>query len=110
MNELAKEYEVRAFVERVASRPGQGVRSMFTFGYSFGCCVMAVTAAGIPFRLVAPTVWQKSVNLSYPKGATATVRKNTGKRRAQQLFPTVAMTHAKADALLLAEACRREWR
>jgi hypothetical protein len=94
-----------AVIEHVWSTPGQG--GAFKFGLSVGALRMALTAAAIPFDPILPRVWQKALGVSYPKGSTDTVKKNITKRRAQQLFPTLTVTHAIADALLLAEYCRR---
>jgi len=104
---------VRAVVERVhggIGGPGgrrQGAAGMFTYGKNYGAVLMALTAARIPFDTLPPQQWQKVIGVTYPKGATQTERKNISKRRAQQLFPTLTVTHAIADALLLAETCRR---
>jgi len=93
---------VRAAIERVASRPGQGVASMFKFGMGYGALRMAVIAAGIPFRDVTPGVWQKAL------GCQTGGDKNVTKRMAQQLFPTNTWTHATADSALIAEWLRRQ--
>jgi hypothetical protein len=55
-----------------------------------------LTAAGIPFERVTPTTWQKAL------GCLSKGDKNVTKRRAQELYPTIKVTHALADALLLA--------
>ncbi len=90
-----------AVIENVHSMPGQGVSSTFTFGKSFGGLLMALTAAEIPYTVVSPGVWQKKM------GCLSKGDKNVTKRRAQQLFPSTQITHATADALLLAEYARR---
>ena len=81
--------------------PGQGVASSFKFGQGFGHLEMALTASGIPHTYVAPQKWQKELQC-LTKGD-----KNVSKARAQQLFPHIKVTHAIADALLIAEYCRR---
>lgn len=91
----------RAYVEQVASSPQMGVKSAFTFGNGFGHLEMALTAAGIPFERVRPQVWQKAL------GCMSKGDKNVTKRRAQELFPQLKVTHATADALLIAEYGRR---
>ena len=85
-----------AYIEQVHSSPQMGVKSAFTFGNGFGHLEMALTAAGIPFERVRPQVWQKE--LSCLTGGD----KNVSKRRAQELFPHLKVTHATADALLIA--------
>lgn len=86
----------RAYVEQVASSPQMGVKSAFTFGNGFGHLEMALTAAGIPFERVRPQTWQKAL------GCLTKGDKNVTKRRAQELFPELKITHATADALLIA--------
>lgn len=97
---------VRLVVERVNAgvfrKAGKmGVVSAFTFGRSVGNLHTAITAAGIPFDEVMPVKWQTVM------GCRTKGDKNISKRRAQQLFPNVTVIHAIADALLLAEYCRR---
>ncbi len=93
---------VRAAIEKVHSMPKQGVTSSFTFGKGYGALLMALIAANIPFVDVTPQKWQKS--LSCMTGGD----KNVSKARAQQLFPTLKITHAVADALLIAEWLRTQ--
>lgn len=88
-------------LERVHSMPGQGHSGAFTFGKNVGALQMAMTAADIPFDLVSPIKWQNA--MSCRTGGD----KNVSKRRAEQLFPKWTITHAIADALLLAEYARR---
>lgn len=95
---------VRAMLERVSASPQMGVTSAFTFGKGFGGLLMALTAARMPFDLVTPQTWQQAM------GCRTGGDKNISKRRAQQLFHSLTVTHAIADALLLAEYCRRYWR
>lgn len=91
----------RAYLERVRASPQMGVVSAFTFGRGYGVLRMALVAARIPFDEVLPNTWQKA--LQCQSGGD----KNVTKRRAQELFPTLKVTHAVADALLLAEHGRR---
>lgn len=90
-----------AYIEQVHSSPQMGVKSAFTFGNGFGRLEMALTAAGIPFERVRPQVWQKAL------GCMTKGDKNVSKRKAQELFPQLKITHATADAILLAEFGRR---
>jgi hypothetical protein len=78
-----------------------GAKSSFVFGRGVGQLEMALTAAGIPFERVRPQQWQKSL------GCLTKGDKNVSKRKAQELFPTLKVTHATADALLIAEYGRR---
>jgi hypothetical protein len=88
---------IHAYLEQVYSSPQQGVKSAFTFGNGFGHLEMALTAAGIPFTRVRPQIWQKELN------CLTGGQKNITKQRAQELFPSIKVTHAIADALLIAK-------
>ena len=90
-----------AWLEKVGPMPKQGVRSVWTFGRGYGELLMALTAAEIPHELVAPGVWQRKL------GCLTRGDKNVTKAMAQRLFPNLTITHAIADALLIAEYGRR---
>lgn len=100
---------IKAMLERVnagawgAGKGGQkmGVSSAFTFGMGYGVLRGVLTALRIPFDLVSPQKWQGEI------GCLTKGQKNVSKAKAQQLFPNVKVTHANADALLIAEYCRR---
>ena len=97
-----------AVVERASASPQMGTVSAFTFGRGYGAIFMALTAAAISFDVVGARTWQPVMGVVYPGRAKQGARdKNVSKRRAQQLFPWVTVTHAIADALLIAEYCRR---
>lgn len=87
---------LHAYIERVSSSPQMGVRSAFTFGHGVGGLRMALIALGIPFESVTPQKWQKAM------GCLTGGDKNVSKRRAQELYPALRITHATADALLIA--------
>jgi crossover junction endodeoxyribonuclease RuvC len=90
-----------AYIESVHSMPGQGVASSFKFGQSFGFLRGVLTALSIRWELVTPQKWQGA--LSCRSGGD----KNVTKAAAQRLWPRVKMTHAIADACLIAEYGRR---
>jgi len=97
----------RCMVEKVHAgvfgRPGarMGVVSAFTFGRNVERVHMALVAAGVPYDEVLPAKWQLAL------GCRTGGDKNISKARAQELFPGLKVTHAIADALLIAEFCRR---
>tara|TARA_E500000331_G_C17071391_1_gene632766 strand:+ start:219 stop:665 length:447 start_codon:yes stop_codon:yes gene_type:complete len=97
-----------AVIELVNAMPNQGVVSTFKFGESFGLLLGLLTAAGISFERVRPAVWCKEFGLKKKKEESNTDWKNRHKQLAQELFPDVDVTHATADALLIAEYCRRK--
>lgn len=95
-------------VEHVNAMPGQGVTSCFSFGQNFGFILGLLTAFCIPYELVRPQKWKKEFS--------CTSDKNTSIEVAQRLFPGVDLRRTpqcrkphdgKAEALLIAEFCRR---
>ena len=102
--------ETIARIEKVSAMPGNGVTGMFRFGQSYGFLRGCLVASGIPFDEVTPQRWQKEFGLIVKGKISQTEKKNRNKAKAQQLFPQMAsltITHAKADALLIAEYARR---
>jgi crossover junction endodeoxyribonuclease RuvC len=89
-----------AFVEQVASMPGQGVSSTFAFGKSFGAVLGVLAACRIPTTLISPISWKRA--LGVPKA------KDAARARASQLLPeaafqwALAKQHGRAEAALLA--------
>lgn len=91
-----------AYIENVHAMPGQGVTSMFRFGYATGAVAGVVAALDIGLSQIAPQEWQR----------IAQVRKDpdAGRLRATQLFPQSAALfgrkkdHNRADAALIAYA------
>lgn len=96
--------------KKSAKKPGisRGSQASFKIGKSAGMLEAFLVAADIPYELVSPVKWKRVMGVTAPKGATDTQKKNIDKAKAQQLFPTVKMTHAKADALLITEYGRRD--
>lgn len=98
--------KVGGFIQGVPA-PGS---AMFKFGVSYGGLRMALIACGIPFEEVTPQKWQKALGIS-PRdnkgNESKSAFKNRLKAKAQQLFPGEKITLAVADALLIAEYCRR---
>ena len=106
-------HESFALIERVHSMPKQGVASTFKFGTNYGILRGQLAAAsdvtGLAWDDVSPQKWQKAFGLPSLKdcGGSITKKKNFHKAKAQQLFPSLKITHAIADALLIAEYARR---
>lgn len=86
-----------AYVEEVASRPGQGVSAVFTFGQAHGLILGAFSALGVRIVRVRPQTWQ-----------VATKSRGDPRVRALELYPgqTPHLKRVKdagrADALLIA--------
>lgn len=107
---LGKDYpQAKAVLEKVHSMPKQGVASSFGFGMNFGIWRGRLEALGIPYDLVTPQKWQKVMFDSQTRGD----RKAMSLDRARRLFPEMSdmlkrkKDHSRADALLIAEYCRR---
>lgn len=84
--------------------------SMFKFGRGVGVLTGMMIAAGIPFEEVHPATWQKGLGIKSKKKSETRVQwKNRLKSAAQRLYPSVKVTLATADALLLMTYCQR-WR
>jgi len=86
-----------AFIEQVAAMPKQGVSSTFKFGQHYGMLRAFLIAAGISFETIWSSKWQRKL------GCLSKSDKNVTKAKAQELFPEIKITHATADALLIAE-------
>lgn len=87
-----------ALVEAVASRPAQGVASVFSLGHSLGLIHGVLGALSIPWQPVTPAAWKKAMKLDGDKEASRAM--------AARLFPSIPL-HRKADhnlaeALLIA--------
>jgi crossover junction endodeoxyribonuclease RuvC len=89
-----------AFVEAVASRPGQGLSSTFAFGKAYGIILGIIAARGIPLTLVPAVRWKRLLHV--PK------TKDGSRARASQLFPEAAhqwrlkKADGRAEAALIA--------
>lgn len=92
--DLAK---AKAVLERVSASPQMGVVSAFTFGRSYGFLRGVLCGLRIPVAEVAPAKWQAAF------GCRTKGDKNISKSAAQQRWPSLKITHANADSLLLAE-------
>jgi hypothetical protein len=89
------------FARKAAAGQSMGVSSAFSFGRGVGHIEMALQAADVPYWEVIPRTWQAAM------GCITGGDKNVSKGRAVALFPTIKVTHALADALLIAEYGRR---
>ena len=78
-----------------------GVVSAFTFGRSYGFLRGLLAANGIKREDVTPQKWQAEL------GCRSKGDKNVTKAKAQELWPNEKITHANADAMLIAEYARR---
>ena len=94
------------YIEKVHSFPGQGVVSTFTFGKNYGQWLGILASLDIPYIEVPPKKWMKFYG-DMPKDKKE--RKNHLKHIAQGILPEVNVTLYIADAILLANYCRRQY-
>ena len=86
-------------IEKVHSFPGQGVRSVFTFGKNYGQWLGILASHDIPYKEVPPQTWMKHYG-AMPRERGQ--RKRHLKHLAQSLYPSIKVTLYNADAILLA--------
>jgi len=90
------------YLEGVASRPGQGVASVFSFGDTYGCIRGVLGALNIPTYTVIPSKWKKELKIS---------SKEDSLKASKDLFPSVFFRkkdHNIAEALLIAYYGQKE--
>lgn len=98
-------------LENVGPMPSMGKANLFTFGRSVGLLRGMIIASRIPFEAVTATTWQSYMRCK-PGGKRDVkennkLKKKITKAKAQELFPNIKCTNYIADALLIAEYCRR---
>ena len=98
---LAYENSRAVFMEKVGSMPHDGHKGANTFGRVDGLLRGGVLMAGYKPTDVYPLAWQAAME------CLTGGDKNISKRKAQELWPSEKITHAVADALLIAEFGRR---
>lgn len=92
--------DTSALIEKVHAMPGQGVSSMFSFGRAAGIVEGVLAGLSVPFELIPPATWTKSMRTFGGKDGS--------RQRAQELFPDYAHLFARkkddgrAEAALLA--------
>jgi len=92
----------RCYMEKVGFIKGDGGKGSFTFGGVYRFVRAVLLSCDVQISDVAPALWQSKME------CLTGGNKNVSKRRACELFPSVRrMTHAIADALLIAEYGRR---
>ena len=99
--------QIFSAVEKVTARPGQGVVSMFRFGRATGQVEGILLGLGVPTMLVSPKTWGKLFH-PYVDGQDTKAKSVLA---ASMRWPEVSLPnkkdHGKAEALLIAEFCRK---
>ena len=88
---------IGAVVEEVAARPGQGVVSMFSFGFSTGVVTGVIEGMGIKVHRVQPAVWKMLMGCNFTK--------DLSRLRAKGLFPEQKEMFERKKDDGRAEAC-----
>lgn len=119
---IGKEYDIHAMrkllsihpldgiaYEQVSAMPGQGVKSMFTFGKGFGIWLVLIELERVRYVLIHPAKWTRVMS----RGAAGATAKEKSFHEARRRFPTwdpqTKVAREAADALLLAEYARLEF-
>lgn len=110
LNRGVTDFDRCVILEQVWGSPTMRGPSGFKFGKNVGHIEMVLTVARMPYQEVPPIVWQKAMGCLSPKGLKlkfGSKDKGINLRLAEKLWPRFKITHAIADALLLAEYGRR---
>ena len=97
----------RCYVEKSQAMPGQGTKSMFTYGTGFGKILGVLETLQISHDLVPPQKWQKKMIPGAEKGTS----KKAALMKAKQLWPKESFVlkgcrtphDGIVDAVLIAE-------
>lgn len=106
-NLIAEHLPDAVYIERVGARPGQGVSSMFKFGYVSGGLYALMVPYMLPITMVTPQAWKRALKIP--------ASKDGARQRAIELFPNEAHLFARkkddgvAEASLIAEYGRRDY-
>jgi len=88
--------DIICYLEGVASRPGQGVASVFSFGDTYGAIRGVLGALNIPVYTVTPSKWKKALSVSSKEDSLKAIK---------DLYPLLRMRkkdHNLAEAILIA--------
>lgn len=90
---------IKLTIEDVHAAPGQGVSSMFRFGFAAGALTGLFTGMGVSPQYITPQVWRRRVGVNEQRDSL---------QRVVEIFPAKAelfrrkMDHNRADAALIA--------
>jgi len=87
-----------AVVEKVHAMPGQGVTSMFNFGFGCGVIDGVLSALDVPRTYVRPQEWQRQVFVGIDKS----LGKKRGLQYCRQYWPAFKWDEGTADAACIA--------
>ena len=90
--------------------PGQGVKSMFNYGKSYGAVLASLDISKVPYQEIQPQRWKKEFNLiKKTKYDAAAVAAKLFPDLPKYIFygPRGGLLDGRAEALLIAEYGRR---
>lgn len=90
--------KIHCYIEAVSAMPGQGTRSMFSFGHAAGMLEGVIQASGLSHTFVTPQSWKKRAGIA--TGAD----KDAARSRAIELWPEWRALDAKGKGQALADA------
>lgn len=97
-------------IEQVSAHPGEGVKSVFTFGTNYGWLLGVLDTLQIPYQPITPQRWKKEFGLTSDKSKSIEVCK--------RLFPNVSLLRTErsrkeddncAEAVLLMLYAKRKF-
>ena len=109
--------ECVVYIEKASVRPGQGISSSATFMEGAGFIRGVVETLHIPAEIILPSVWKRHYGIQLGKGYSYKEKKQKDIEFCKRLFPNVSLKKTPrskvdsdgfADALLIAEFCRRK--
>ena len=105
-----------AYVEKASVRHGQGISSSGAFMEGAGFIRGVIQTSHIPFELIPPAKWKKPFGANLGREFSYAEKKAKDIEICKRLFPNVSIKKSSrckndsdgmADALLIAEYCRR---
>ena len=110
--EFAEGAAIVAFIEQAQAMPKQGIKGAFVYGKGYGEIIAVLKILKIAFQEIHSLSWKREFKL-LKKDKIDSVKV------AEQLFPDVYVSFrsdrgrlldGRAEAMLIAEYCRRRWR
>jgi crossover junction endodeoxyribonuclease RuvC len=97
-------------IEKSQPMPKNGSIGCFGLGYSFGVWIGVLATVGIPYELVTPQAWKKTLMAGMPK------EKDASRVACDRLWPgqrenwwSMKKAHNRCDALLIAQYGRLKY-
>ncbi len=111
---LYKVHQIKAIIEKAQSFPGNGAHHMFNYGTGYGEILGVMAALEIPFTLVHPNLWSRTMLTGVQVAAKPKERNLIAFKRLYPKLDLRGSDRAKkqheglVDALLIAEYGRRQ--